>query len=85
MTSACLLILGGLGRWALEMAANESVGKRAHLLPEDTLYIRIEGGDHHQFGSYQIDPGDHLATISRTSQHQQIVQATLKLLSEIKD
>ncbi len=62
-----------------------SVGERAHLLPEDTLYIRIEGGDHHQFGSYQIKPEDHLATISRIDQHQQIIQATLTLLSEIQE
>lgn len=61
-----------------------SVGERAHLLPEDTLYVRIEGGDHHQFGSYQINPEDHLATISRASQHQQIIEATLALLSEVK-
>ena len=60
-----------------------SVGERAHLLPEDTLYIRIEGGDHHQFGSYQVNPKDHLATISRESQHQQIIQATLGMLAEV--
>ena len=47
-----------------------SVGKRAHLLPKNTLHIRIEGGDHHQFGSYHINPEAHLATASRVSQHQ---------------
>ena len=67
-----------------ELKANDSgVGQRKHLLPEDTLYIRIEGGDHHQFGSYVIKPEEHLATISRTSQQQQIVQATLDLLATI--
>ena len=60
-----------------------SVGERKYLLPEDTLYIRIEGGDHHQFGSYEINPRDHLATISRASQHEQIIQATLEILREI--
>jgi pimeloyl-ACP methyl ester carboxylesterase len=60
-----------------------SVGERAHLLPEDTQYVRIEGGDHHQFGSYLIDPEDHLATISRESQQQQIIEATLGLLSRV--
>jgi len=62
---------------------DESVGERKHLLPEDTLYIRIEGGDHHQFGAYEINPEDHLATTSRASQHQQILQATLELLEAI--
>ncbi len=60
-----------------------SVGERAHLLPEDTVYIRIEGGDHHQFGSYEINPKDHLATTSRVSQHQQIIEVTLAMLSEV--
>ncbi len=62
---------------------DESVGERKHLLPEDTLYIRIEGGDHHQFGAYEINPEDHLATTSRASQHQQIIQATLELLETV--
>jgi len=68
-----------------EIGVNDtSVEERAHLLPEDTLYIRIEGGDHHQFGSYQINPEEHLATTSRASQQKQIVEATLALLSKVK-
>ena len=64
-----------------ELRVNDtSVGERKHLLPKDTLYVRIEGGDHHQFGSYKINPADHLATTSRESQHQQIVAATLPIL-----
>ena len=64
-----------------EIRVNDvSVGERKHLLPEDTLYIRIEGGDHHQFGSYEINLEDHLATTSRASQHEQIIQSTLEIL-----
>ncbi len=67
-----------------EVRVNDtSIGERKHLLPEDTHYIRIEGGDHHQFGSYEIDPQDHLATTSRASQHQQIIEATLEILREV--
>jgi dienelactone hydrolase len=67
-----------------ELRVNDaSIGERKHLLPEDALYIRIEGGDHHQFGSYEINPGDHLATTSRASQQKQTIQATLKILREI--
>jgi len=67
-----------------ELRVNDtSVGERKHLLPEDTLYIRIKGGDHHQFGSYKINPADHLATISRESQHQQIIAATLPILEAV--
>ena len=67
-----------------ELRVNDSsVAERQHLLPEDTRYIRIEGGDHHQFGSYEINPEDHLATISRASQQQQIIQATLEILQTV--
>lgn len=59
---------------------NASVGERKPLLPGDTRYIKIEGGDHHQFGSYLIDPEDHLATISREEQQEQIITATLEVL-----
>ena len=59
------------------------VAERQHLLPAETVYVRIEGGDHHQFGSYQIDPQDHLATVDRGSQQEQILQATLRLLDRV--
>jgi dienelactone hydrolase len=62
---------------------DSSVAERQHLLPADTVYVRIEGGDHHQFGSYEIDPEDHRATVDRGSQQQQIIQATLSLLDSV--
>jgi len=62
---------------------DSSVGERKHLLPADTVYVRIEGGDHHQFGSYESDAKDHLATISREAQQEQILQATLSLLASV--
>jgi dienelactone hydrolase len=60
-----------------------SIGKREHLLPQNTLYICIEGGDHHQFGAYEITPEEDFATISQGEQHEQIIAATLALLSEV--
>jgi pimeloyl-ACP methyl ester carboxylesterase len=62
---------------------DSSVAERRHLLPDDASYTRIDGGDHHQFGSYETDPQDQHATIHRDSQQQQIVQATLSLLDSI--
>lgn len=59
---------------------DDSVAARSHLLPEDTRYVRIEGGDHHQFGAYEIKPDEDLATISRAEQHAQIIAATLPVL-----
>ena len=67
-----------------ELRVNDSsVAERKDLLPEDTRYVRIEGGDHHQFGSYEIGPEDHLATTSRASQQEQILQSTLEVLREV--
>jgi len=62
-------------------AAETGVMARRHLLPADTMYIRIEGGDHHQFGSYVLTTEDQLAMISRAAQQDQIIQATMKILA----
>ena len=59
---------------------DESVGVRKHLLPVDTDYVVIEGGNHHQFGTYALTTEEDLATISREAQHEQILAAMLELL-----
>ena len=62
---------------------DSSVAERRHLLPDDTSYTRIGGGDHHHFGSYEIEPSDHHATLRRADQQEQIIQATLGLLDSV--
>ncbi len=62
---------------------DDSVGTRKHLLPPDTRYIKIEGGDHHQFGSYLLTTEEDLATTSRETQHAQILSAMIELLQSI--
>jgi len=62
------------------MVNDESVDERRDLLPENTHYVRIGGGDHHQFGSYMTREGEDFAEISREEQHRQILQATLDFL-----
>jgi hypothetical protein len=62
---------------------DSSIAERKDLLPGDTDYIRIAGGDHHQFGSYLTKIENDHATIPRDSQHEQIVEATLELLREV--
>lgn len=69
---------------SLDPRVNEfSVADRKNLLPDTTHYIQIEGGDHHQFGSYETEPENDHATISRASQHEQIIAATLEILQLI--
>lgn len=53
------------------------------LLPMDTEFVEIQGGNHAQFGDYGIQPGDHEATISPTDQQKQVVDATAQFLKEL--
>lgn len=62
-----------------------SVAERQALLPADCRYVQIDGGDHHQFGAYRITPEEHHAEISMSSQHEEIIQATLALLAEVQN
>ena len=64
---------------------DSSVEARQHLLPDDTSYVRIDGGDHHQFGDYEIKPEEHHAVIERAKQQEIIIQATLNLLNSISE
>jgi pimeloyl-ACP methyl ester carboxylesterase len=64
---------------------DESVRARKHLLPSDTRFTKIEGGDHHQFGSYRLTTEENLATVNRDEQHAQILSAMLELLQSIKE
>ncbi len=63
---------------------DESVGTRKQLLPPNTKYIKIDGGDHHQFGSYLLTTEENLATVSRVEQHAQILSAMLALLQSVE-
>ena len=56
---------------------------RRALLPPDTEYFVIDGGNHAQFGDYGSQPGDNQATITRLDQQQQAVDATARFLKEI--
>ncbi|MDH4620148.1 alpha/beta fold hydrolase [Brevibacillus sp. AY1] len=44
-------------------------------LPEETVYMSIEGGNHAQFGSYGVQEGDHPAAITPQEQWQQTAAA----------
>jgi dienelactone hydrolase len=57
---------------------------RRALLPPDTEYLVIDGGNHAQFGDYGLQSGDNEATITRLDQQQQAVDATVKFLKEME-
>lgn len=66
----------------LDRAAASVAGSR-HLLPPDTVYIPIPGGDHAQFGWYG-PPGDSPgAGVTRAEQQAIAIDATVDLLSRL--
>jgi hypothetical protein len=67
------------------LSTPEKIAASHSLLPADTTWVVIEGGNHAQFGWYGDQPGDNPATISREEQQAQIVQSTLDLLNSVSN
>jgi hypothetical protein len=67
------------------LAAVDEIERSRALLPPDTLYVPIEGGNHAQFGWYGDQAGDNPATISPEDQQAQTVAATLYVLERIQN
>ena len=66
------------------LSTPEKIAASIPLLPQETVWVPIEGGDHAQFGWYGPQSGDNTATISREEQQAQMVRATLDLLASLK-
>ena len=65
------------------VATMDEIAASEPLLPPATRWVEIEGGNHAQFGWYGPQNGDYEATISREAQQDQIIAATLELLSRL--
>jgi pimeloyl-ACP methyl ester carboxylesterase len=65
------------------LATPDKIDASRALLPPDTGWIVIEGGNHAQFGWYGDQPGDNPAEISREEQQRMAVQAVLDLLKAV--
>jgi hypothetical protein len=61
----------------------DGIEASAPLLPADTIWYRIEGGNHAQFGDYGPQPGDGIATINPEEQQNQIMSTTQEFLTMI--
>lgn len=66
------------------LATLDELKETAPLLPTNTTWVEIDGGNHAQFGSYGTQRGDLEATISAEDQHKQIVIATIMFMSGIQ-
>lgn len=62
----------------------EKIDASRSLLPADTKWAAIEGGNHAQFGWYGPQAGDKTAAISRQTQQQQIIAALVNLLEQMR-
>jgi pimeloyl-ACP methyl ester carboxylesterase len=63
-----------------DMAGMEIFDETRSRLTAGAQYVVIDGGNHAQFGDYGPQPGDKAATISRTEQQKQVVEAATKFL-----
>lgn len=63
----------------------EELGHSGNLLPADTIWVIIEGGNHAQFGDYGLQPGDGTAKISSNEQWQAVVSATTEWLKDLSE
>jgi hypothetical protein len=68
-----------------DMAGVEKFKETKSLLPQDTKFVVIDGGNHAQFGDYGPQPGDNPATISRAEQQKQAVEASANFLQELNN
>src|SRR5205085_11344268 len=57
------------------LAGPEKIAPSRALLPADTVYAAIEGGNHAGFGRYGPQAGDNAATITPEAQQAQVVAA----------
>ncbi len=67
------------------LATEDKIATSRPLLPPDTTWVPIEGGNHAQFGWYGHQVGDNEASITRAAQMDQVVAATLALLRTLDE
>lgn len=65
------------------LATSDKIEASRRLLPADTRWVEIVGGNHAQFGSYGAQPGDGQAEISGEEQMRQIAAATVSFLEQL--
>lgn len=65
------------------LATIENINNSRPNLPENTIFVEIEGGNHAQFGYYGEQSGDNPATISHEEQIAQTVEAILDVLNRV--
>lgn len=65
------------------LATPDEIAASRTLLPPETRWVVVEGGNHAQFGWYGDQAGDNPARVSRAEQEAQVVSATVDLLDAL--
>lgn len=65
------------------LSTPQKIGDSHPLLPADTRWVVIEGGNHAQFGDYGEQSGDNPARLDAASQQTQAAEATINLLESL--
>lgn len=65
------------------LASVSEIEKTSEFLPNGTIWIKIDGGNHSQFGYFGTALGDGRAEISREEQQNLTISAILSMLNEI--
>ena len=66
------------------LSSVEEIEETAQYLPQGTEFVEIEGGNHTNFGLYETQDGDGVATIPPEEQQLQTMNATLELLETVE-
>jgi len=66
------------------LASVPEIEETSRFLPSDTIWVKIDGGNHSQFGYFGTLPGDGRAEISRAEQQEITISAILSILHDIE-
>lgn len=66
------------------LATMDKIELSRSLLPSDTDWLSITGGNHAQFGWYGDQSGDNPAKISRVNQQDQVISAMIAMLEKLR-
>jgi len=58
----------------------DNFNDKKHLIPENTIYVAVEGANHAQFGDYGPQKGDVAASITMAEQHDQVAEIMLDFI-----
>lgn len=67
------------------LSTGDKIDASRRLLPGDTRWVPIEGGNHAQFGDYGLQSGDGSATILASEQQARAAEATVRVLKAIAE